>query len=69
MYKIYCYSIADPSPVEAPAPAGAVGGPSGALPVTQFQFHVDDINVTSIAGLSIHLQINPQVCIINLFVI
>ena len=38
-----------------------VGGP-GAQPVPpQPLFHPDDINVQSLAGLTPHLQINPQV--------
>ena len=41
-------------------PLGA-GGP-GAQPVPpQPLFHPDDVNVQSLAGLTPHLQINPQV--------
>ena len=42
-------------------PLGAGGGP-GAQPVPpQPLFHPDDVNVQSLAGLTPHLQINPQV--------
>lgn len=56
------FLLADPSPVDAP-PSGRTSGPSGDVPTTQSQFHVDDINTTSLAGLSTHLQINPQVSV------
>ena len=58
-----------PSPDEGVA-VGAPGGPlgggggggPGAQPVPpQPLFHPDDINVQSLAGLTPHLQINPQV--------
>ena len=39
-----------------------VAGGTGAQPVPpQPLFHHDDINVQSLAGLTPHLQINPQV--------
>ena len=45
-----------------PLGAGGGGGGPGAQPVPpQPLFHPDDINVQSLAGLTPHLQINPQV--------
>ena len=59
----------------SPDEGGVVGGPPGgplgasgpgAQPVPpQPLFHPDDINVQSLAGLTPHLQINPQVKIHN----
>ncbi len=56
----YIFAVADPSPVDS-QPVGGSTGSTGSIPATQSQFHVDDINTTSLTGLSTHLQINPQV--------
>ena len=60
---IYSLSCLDPSPVDPQPSGGTLAQQSVGAPSTQSQFHVDDINTSSLAGLYTHLQLNPQVCI------
>ena len=64
---MYMYTIDQPSPDEGGGggahggPIGGGGGPGSQPAPPQPLFHPDDINVQSLAGLTPHLQINPQV--------